>query len=88
MQESRFGESQIVGILIEADAGAPIADLLWKHGLNKPKLFKGRSKYADTSIADVKRLRDLEAENAKLKLMYAELARENAATRDVLAREL
>jgi putative transposase len=88
MRKSTFSESQIVGILKEADAGVPVADLLRKHGLSKATFFKWRSKYAGASIADVKRLRELEVENAKLKRMYADLALENAAIKDVLARKL
>ena len=65
-----------------------MADLLKKHGLSNATFFKWRSKYAGASLADVKRLRDLEAENAKLKRMYADLALENAAIKDVLARKL
>ena len=88
MRKSKFSESQIVGILKEADAGVPVANLLRKHGLSKATFFKWRSKYAGASLADVKRLRELEAENAKLKRMYADLALENAAIKDVLARKL
>ena len=69
MRKSKFSESQIVSILKEADAGVPVVDLMRKHGLSKTTFFKWRSKYAGASIADVKRLRELEAENAKLKRM-------------------
>jgi len=88
MRKSEFGESQIVGILKEADAGVPVADLLRRHGLSKATFFKWRSKYAGASVADVKRLRELEVEHAKLKRMYADLALEHAAMKDVLARKL
>jgi putative transposase len=88
MRKSKFSESQIVGILKEADAGVPVADLLRRHGVSKATFFKWRSKYAGASVADVRRLRELEAENAKLKRMYADLALENAAIKDVLARKL
>ena len=88
MRKSKFSESQIVGILKEADAGIPVADLLRRHGVSKATFFKWRSKYAGASVADVRRLRELEAENATLKRMYADLALENAAIKDVLARKL
>ena len=88
MRKSRFNESQIVGILKEADGGIPVADLLRKHGVSKTTFFKWRSKYGGASISDVRRLRELEAENAKLKRMYADLALENAAIKDVLSRKL
>jgi putative transposase len=77
-----------VGILQEADSGVPVADLLRKHGVSRATFFKWRSKYAGATVADVKRLRELEAENARLKRMYADLALENAAIKDVLSRKL
>ena len=88
MRKSKFSESQIVGILKEAEAGIPVADLVRRHAVSKATFFKWRSKYAGASVPDMKRLRELEAENAKLKRMYADLALENAAIKDVLARKL
>ena len=66
MRKSKFSESQIVGILKEAESGVPVADLLRQHGISRTTFFKWRSKYAGASVADVKRLRELEGENAKL----------------------
>jgi len=88
MRKSKFTETQIVGILKDAESGVPVADLLRKHGVSKATFFKWRSKYGGATVADVKRLRELEAENAKLKRMYADLALENAAIKDVLSRKL
>ena len=88
MRKSKFSETQIVGILKDAESGVPVADLLRKHGVSKATFFKWRSKYGGATVADVKRLRELEAENAKLKRMYVDLALENAAIRDVLSRKL
>jgi len=88
MRKSRFSETQIVGILKDAESGIPVADLLRKYEVSKATFFKWRGKYGGVTVADVKRLRELEAENAKLKRMYAELAIENAAIKDVLNRKL
>jgi putative transposase len=60
----------------------PVADLLRKVGVSKATFFKSRSKYGGASVSDVKRLRELEVENAKLKRMYADLALENAAIKE------
>lgn len=66
----------------------PVADLLRKYGVSKATFFKWRSKYAGASVSNVKRLRELEMENVKLKWMYADLALENAAMKDVHNRKL
>ena len=88
MRKSKFSETQIVGILKDSEGGIPVADLLRKRGISKATFFKWRSKYGGASVSDVRRLRELEAENAKLKRMYADLALENAAIKDVLNRKL
>ena len=88
MRKSRFTASQIVGILKEGAAGVPIADLVRKHGISRATYFNWRSNYAGTNISELKRPKELETENAKLKRMYAELALENAAIKDLLSQEL
>jgi putative transposase len=88
MRKSRFTESQIVGILKDGDDGVPLAELVRKHGISRATYFNWKSKYAGATVADLKRMKELEAENAKLKRMYADLALENAAIKDVLSRKL
>ena len=88
MKKSRFSESQIVAILKEGEAGVPVPDILRKHGISRNTYFNWKKKYAGASVPDLKRLKELEAENAKLKRMYSDLALENAAIKDLLHRKL
>lgn len=87
MKKTRFTESQIVGVLKEAETGVSIAEIMRRHGISKQTYFRWKSKYGGASVKELTRLRELEHENAKLKRMYAELALENAAIKDVLARK-
>jgi putative transposase len=79
MKKSRFTESQIVAILKEGEAGLAVAQLTRKHGISAATYYHWKSKYGGAGVSELKRLRELEAENAKLKRMYADLALENTA---------
>ena len=87
MRKSKFTESQIVEILKAGEAGMPLTELTRKHGISRATYFNWRSKYAGVSVNDLKRMKELEAENAKLKRMYADLALENTAIKDILSRK-
>ena len=87
MRKSKFTESRIVAVLQEAGAGLPVAEVLRKHGISRPTYYQWKAKYGGASVPELRRLKELEQENAKLKRMCAELALENAAIKDVLSRK-
>jgi putative transposase len=88
MRKSKFTESQIVAILAEGEAGLAVGDVCREHGISNVTYYQWKSKYAGVSANELKRIKDLEAENGKLKRMYSELALENTAIKDVLSRKL
>ena len=88
MKKSKFSESQIVAILKEGEAGVVVDQILRKHGISRATYYGWKSKYGGASVTDLKRLKELEAENSKLKRMYADQALEIAAIKEVLTRKL
>ena len=88
MKRSRFSETQVVGILKEADAGLKVSEVCRKYGISEGTYYKWKSKYGGLEVSDVRRLRELETENAKLKRMYADLSLENEALKDLISKKL
>lgn len=88
MKRSQYTESQVVGILKEADAGMAVKEICRKYGISDGTYYKWKSKYGGLELSDVRRMRELEAENAKLKRMYADVSLENQALKDLLSKKL
>lgn len=85
--KKRFSEEQIIGFLKEADAGLPVKDLCRRHGFSEASYYLWRSKFGGLTVSEAKRLKALEAENAKLKKLLAEAMLEREVTREVLRKK-
>ena len=72
MRKSRFTDSQIIGFLKQAKSGTPVPELCREHGFSSAMFYRWRSKYGGMDVSLMARMRELEAENARLKKMYAE----------------
>ena len=88
MKKSKFSDSQIVAFLKEVEAGGKVGVVCRKHGFSEATYYVWKSRFAGMDVPQLSRLRELEAENAKLKKMYAELAMGNEALREVIAKKL
>ena len=88
MKRGRFTETQIVSIVKEADAGARVKDICRRHGISDVTYYNWKSKYGGMQASDLKRLKETEAELSQYKKMYAELARENYALKDLIEKKL
>ena len=82
--KKRFSEEQIIGFLREVDAGVPVKELCRKHGFSEASYYLWRNKFGGMEVSDAKRLKALEAENARLKKLPAESMLENEVTREGL----
>jgi putative transposase len=88
MKRTRFSETQIVKILKEAESGRMVKDICREHGISDATYYNWKSKYGGMEASDIKRLKELEDENRKLKQMFADLSLENTALKDILSKKL
>jgi putative transposase len=87
VKKKRFSEEQIIAVLKEAEAGAKVLDLCRKHGISDATFYNWKAKYAGMTVADVRRLRELESENSKLKRIVADQQLDISALKDLLGRK-
>lgn len=85
--KKRFTEEQIIGFLQEAESGVPVKELARKRGFSEASFYLWRGKYGGMTVSDAKRLKVLEAENAKLKKLLAEAMLENDVTKEALRKK-
>jgi len=83
----RFTEEQIIGILHEQEAGETVKEITRRHGISEQSFYRWKAKYGGLEVSEARRLKALEAENAKLKKLLAEAHLDNAALKDVLSRK-
>lgn len=88
MKKTKFSESQIVNILKEVEAGVSLDDQIRQHGFSKASFYKWKAKYSGMSVSELKRLKELEEENRRLKQMYANLSLEHEALKDIIEKKL
>ncbi len=85
--KKRFSEEQIIGFLREAEAGMVVKELCRRHGFSEASYYLWRSKFGGMSVPEAKRLKDLEAENARLKKLLSEQLLENDVIKEALRKK-
>ncbi len=88
MKKTRFTETQIVSILKKHEAGVKTPDLCREHGISEATFYNWQAKYGGMTVRELKRMKELEAENARLKKMFADLSLENYALKDLISKKL
>lgn len=84
MKRKRYTEGKVISILKEHEAGASVPDLARRHGVAENTIYRWKSKFGGMAVSEAKRLRELEAENAKLKRLLAEAMLDNAGLKEIV----
>lgn len=87
MKRSKFSEGQIIAILKAVEQGRGVRDVCREYEIGESTYYQWKTKYGGMEASDIKRLRELEEENRRLKQMYADVSLENRALKDVLAKK-
>jgi len=88
MKKTRFTETQIVKILREVEVGRAVKDVCRENGISDATYYNWKAKYGGMDASDIKRLKELEDENRRLKQMYAELSLQHKALKDIIEKKL
>lgn len=88
MKKSRFSETQIIKILKEQEAGKAVNDICRDHGISQPTFYNWKSKYGGMEANQLRKMKELEAELTQFKRMYADLAFENNALKNLIEKKL
>lgn len=87
MKKSRYSEAHIMSILRQSESGIPVASLCREHGMSNATFYKWRSKYSGMDASMMRRLKELEDENRRLKHMYADLSIQTEIVKDALQKK-
>jgi putative transposase len=88
MKKSKFSESQILGILRKQESGVPVKDICREHGISEPTFYNWKAKYGGMDSSQLRRMKELEEENSRLKRMYADLSLLHTALKDAVEKKL
>jgi putative transposase len=88
MKKSRFSESQIISILNKQEQGLKVGAICREHGISSATFYNWKAKYGGLSVSELARIKELEAENARLKRMYADLSLVHTALKDAVEKKL
>ena len=88
MKKSRFTEERIIAILKQAAASVKVTELVRKHGISEATFYNWKARYGGLDVSQLRRLKELEADNARLKKMYAELSLAHHALQDAVGKKL